>query len=71
MEKNIDQFAKFINDQALNLRSNNSRNAMQLFLEMFKENSELCADGRKVNDSWTSVIEANLATMLSKSAADK
>ena len=44
---------------------------MQLFLEMFKENSEFCKDGRKVNDNWVAVIEANLQTILSKSVADK
>ena len=46
--------------QILNLRSNNSRNSMALFMEMFKENSEHCLDGQKINDNWTAVIEANL-----------
>ena len=44
---------------------------MQLFMEMFKENSELCKDGLKINDNWVRVIEVNLSTMLTKSAADK
>ena len=44
---------------------------MQLFTEMFKENSEHCKDGLKINDNWTTIIETNLSTMLTKSAADK
>ena len=40
LEKTIDQYANFIKEQVVNLRSNNSRNAMTLFLELFKENCE-------------------------------
>ena len=44
---------------------------MALFTEMFKENSENCKDGLKVNDNWVRIIETNLPTMLQKCAADK
>ena len=44
---------------------------MQLFMEIFKENSELCKDGLKINDNWATVVEVTLSTMLTKSAADK
>ena len=44
---------------------------MALFAEMFKENSEYCKDGLKINDNWVMIIEANLPTMLLKCAADK
>ena len=44
---------------------------MQLFMEMFKENSEHCKNGLKINDNWATVIEVNLSTMLTKSVADK
>lgn len=71
LEQNIDQYADFIKRQAGNLRSNNARNSMALFAEMFKENSEQCKDGLKVNDNWVMIIETNLPTMLQKSAADK
>ena len=71
LEKNVDQFAEFIKMQILNLRSNNSRNSMALFAELFKENSEHCLEGRKVNDNWVTLVEANLQTMLSKTVADK
>jgi len=44
---------------------------MALFAELFKENSEHCLEGRKVNDNWVTLVEANLQTMLSKTVADK
>ena len=52
LEENIEKFAEFIQRQILNERSSNSRNAMQLFWEMFKENADKTEDGRKTTKNW-------------------
>ena len=71
LERVIDQFAVFLSRQILNLRSSNSRNAMQLFLEMFRENQDQGEGGKRINASWKAVIESNLQLMLGKTCADK
>ena len=71
IQQTIDQYGEFIKQQALNLRSNNARNSLELFRELFKENSEKCPNGLKVDDNWVTLIETALPTILNKSVADK
>ena len=63
----------FIKGQAENLRSNNSRNSLQLFEELFAQNKEAHSDseGRKTGDLWTKFVENVLPTILVKCYADK
>lgn len=71
LESIIDQFAIFLKGQIENLRSNNSRNAMCLFWEIFSQNAEKCPEGRKVNDTWAVYIEINMAAVFKNTNADK
>lgn len=71
LERIIDQFTTFLKGQIENLRSNNCRNALALFAEIFQHNAEKCPEGRKDNDTWAVFIEANFAAVFAKSAADK
>ena len=45
--------------------------SLELFRELFKENSDKCPDGLKVDDNWVSLIESSLQTILHKAVADK
>ena len=71
LESIIDQFATFLKGQVENLRSNNSRNALCLFLEIFSQNADKCPEGRKVNDTWALLIDVNLAAVFKMTNADK
>lgn len=64
---------EFIRGQAENLRSNNSRNALQLFEELFAQNKEAHSntDGRKEGEDWTKFVANVLPTILVKCYADK
>lgn len=57
--------------QVENLRSNNSRNALCLFHDIFSQNHDKCPEGRKINDTWSVFLEANFATVFAKISADK
>jgi len=54
-----------------NLRSNNCRNALALFLEIFTQNADKCPEGRKINDTWAVFIDINMAAIFRQTAADK
>ena len=54
-----------------NLRSNNSRNALCLFYEIFSQNADKCPEGRKVNDTWAVFLDINMAAVFAKTNADK
>ena len=71
LESIIDQFANFLKGQVENLRSNNSRNALCLFHEIFSQNADKCPEGRKVNDTWALLIDTNLAAVFKMTNADK
>lgn len=70
-ERIIDQFTSFLKGQIENLRSNNSRNALALFEEIFSQNAEQCPEGRKVSDTWSVFIDVVFASVFAKAAADK
>ena len=53
----------FIKGQVDNLRSNNCRNALALFYEIFSQNAEKCPEGRKINDTWSVFIDVNMASI--------
>ena len=71
LESIIDQFATFLKGQVENLRSNNSRNALTLFQEIFSHNADKCPEGRKVNDTWALLLDINFAAIFAKTSADK
>lgn len=71
LEGILDQFTTFIKGQIENLRSNNSRNALALFCEIFCNNAEKCVEGRKDNDTWALFLDVNLAPVFAKTVADK
>ena len=70
-ESLIDQLSNFIKGQIENLRSNNSRNALALFHEVFSQNSDKSPDGLKTSDTWAVFLEANYATVFARVNADK
>ena len=59
---------ELIKSQITNLRSSNSWNALELFLELFQENNK---KGPKTDGIWKEVIKACLPTVLTKIVADK
>ena len=63
--------SNFIKGQIENLRSNNSRNALALFHEVFSQNSDKSPDGLKTSDTWAVFLEANYATVFARVNADK
>ena len=67
----IDQLSAFIKGQIENLRSNNSRNALALFHEVFSQNSDKSPDGLKTNDTWAVFLDINYSSVFSKVNADK
>lgn len=71
LEAIIDQLTCFIKAQVDSLRSNNSRNALALFHEIFSQNAELCPEGLKINDTWSVFLDATFPVVFSKCAADK
>lgn len=71
LENFIDQQGNFIKAQVENLRSNNNRNALCLFAEIFSSNHEKCPEGKKVNDTWAVFLDVTFATIFAKAAADK
>ena len=70
-ESLIDQLSNFIKGQIENLRSNNSRNALALFHEVFSQNSDKSPEGLKTSDTWAVFLEANYATVFARVNADK
>jgi len=54
-----------------NLRSNNSRNALALFRDIFSQNQDKVPDGRKVTDTWAVFLDSNFAAIFGKVNADK
>lgn len=71
LESILDQFTTFIKGQIENLRSNNSRNGLALFLEIFSNNAEKCPEGRKDSDTWACFLDINFGPVFAKTAADK
>ena len=67
----VDQMGPFLKGQIENLRSNNCRNALCLFTEVFSQNHDKCPEGLKVTDSWAVFLEASFATVFSRVSADK
>ena len=67
----IDQFSGFLKAQIENLRSNNSRNALALFRDVFSQNHDKTPEGRKVTDTWAVFLDAQFATVFAKVNADK
>ena len=67
------EMADFIKGQIENLRSNNSRNSLQLFSELFSENLDKYSntDGKKVDELWVTIVEKILPTVLKMTYADK
>ena len=53
------------------MRSNNSRNALALFHEVFSQNADKCPEGKKITDTWSVFIDANIATVMKLVCADK
>ena len=70
-ERVIDQFSPFLKGQVENLRSNNSRNALALFRDIFSQNQDKTPEGRKVNDTWAVFLDANFTAVFAKVNADK
>ena len=44
----------------MNLRSNNSRNSLELFKELFSKNGDKSQNGLKIDDNWVTLIETTL-----------
>ena len=70
-EQIIDQLSVFISKQIDNLRSNNSRNALALFQEVFSNNADKCPEGLKISDTWAVFIDANIPSVIKLTVADK
>ena len=73
MRDKMADLSDFIKGQIENLRSNNSRNSLQLFSELYSENKDKCeaTDGRKMGEPWEPFTEKVLPTVLAKTCADK
>ena len=67
----VDQVGNFVKGQIENLRSNNSRNALALFCEVFTQNADQCPEGRKTNDTWSVFIDLNMTSVFKNVIADK
>ena len=68
MVVNLEKFVDLLKNQITNLRSSNSWNALELFLELFQENSK---HGLKTEGIWKQVIEVCLPLVVNKIVADK
>ena len=73
VQTQLKDMADFLKAQADNLRSNNSRNSLNLFVELFEENLDKCGatDGRKVGGHWEEFAEKLLPSVLARTYADK